>query len=756
MNAGDQAADLAVQGTNTSSITSKRSLERLGYLDPSHVPSVTEKDSPLMLKYVVPKPIRRSPVINRAYYQRTESIRKIVEGWIGQCEQLEVAECAIISLGCGFDPTYFRLATLRKNTQSATKLRYVDIDYPTLITERLYMVRNEDTLFDLLPENANVDDIGNFVSDTYSCLGIDLRDLKQLERGLESAQVKKNGNRIPILVISEVVLAYLAPEESDALLQFFAGYSEATFILHEQCIPTFDEEDEDENLHPFALTMFRHFERTMTPLKTLREYRSLYDQLDRFERLGWPKCDILNMNLVSDEIVLQSPEEHQRICSLEPFDEYDEQFWIGAYYFIAIATTGPKAQVSSTLSQSPDVTQALGLRSKIHTWSSSNDHPEGSFASLSNATFETPAIPSQSIEWTAHNPIAGLEINRKGHTLSIMGDEAFIFGGFGLDPSGAVEDQKVFQQRSQQTRLGSMIQYNLVTGANRTHPREEDGPAPRMHHSAATTLDESAIYIYGGRDGPTKVHNDVWRYTVEDGWDPLWRGRISQEGDTSCPKGLFKHTANMMTIAGREMMVLFGGRLASGEANSQVWAFDLQDGQWGHFEWRSEQDQQTFGVFSHSAVVTQDANHQECLLVIGGIRMSDERVLNSVYQISLGVSENSQCWVEARALDIRASTGEPLKPRFGHSAVAVDSDRIWILGGVSSPGLLQWHETMVEIQPRRATFQTLKPSCFRELVMVGHATALDAKRQRIVGTGGGGTCFGFGAWWDASAWGIHI
>lgn len=93
------------------------------------------------------------------------------------------------------------------------------------------MVRNEDTLFDLLPENATVDDVGNFVSDTYSCLGIDLRDLKQLERGLESAQVKKNGNRIPILVISEVVLAYLAPEESDALLQFFAGYSEGTFLF---------------------------------------------------------------------------------------------------------------------------------------------------------------------------------------------------------------------------------------------------------------------------------------------------------------------------------------------------------------------------------------------------------------------------------------------------------------------------------------------------------------------------------------------
>lgn len=54
-----------------------------------------------MFKYVVPKPSRRSPVINRAYYQRTESIRVLVEGWIEECESKGIEQCAVISLGCG-------------------------------------------------------------------------------------------------------------------------------------------------------------------------------------------------------------------------------------------------------------------------------------------------------------------------------------------------------------------------------------------------------------------------------------------------------------------------------------------------------------------------------------------------------------------------------------------------------------------------------------------------------------------------------
>ncbi|KAF8974061.1 Leucine carboxyl methyltransferase 2 [Entomortierella lignicola] len=756
----DQATDLAVQGTNTSSITSKRSLERLGYLETCHVPGVTEKDSPLLLKYVVPKPSRRSPVINRAYYQRTESIRILVEGWIEECETLGIDECAVISLGCGFDPTYFRLATLRRNKQSRTRLKYVDIDYPSLIMERLYMVRNQEKLYELFPEESSRDDIDGFVSDSYSCLGIDLRKIDLLEKGLDTAGIIKDGQtRMPILIVSEVVLAYLEADESDAVIQFFASYPEATFILHEQCIPTFDTDREEENLHPFALTMFRHFQKTMTPLKTLQDYRSIEDQRDRFQGCGWSSCDILNMNMFSDMVVMPEEEDHRRISQLEPFDEYDEIYWIGSYYFIAVASTGPGNV--SVPTRSPDVLRGIGLQSKIQheKFLNGNQLDESCYVSLDPAKSSLPpAIPAIDVAWTEYSPFPGLDINRKGHTLSILQNNAYVFGGFGLDSIDHQEDQRIFHARTQQTRLGSMMRLDLIDGSTETLPLDDNGPAPRMHHSAVTTLDGSAIYLYGGRDGPTKVHNDVWRFTAEDGWDPLWRGRINQSGNNSAPPGLFKHTANMMTIGGREMMVVVGGRIQSGEANDQIWAFDLEEGQWGHFQRRNAEQGQSFsGIFSHSGVVVKDEEQQDSLVIIGGIRGTDEKVLNKVWRITLGVGEDEpQCWFEAREINIKSKTERPLKPRFGHSSVLVGEDKIWVLGGVSAPALLHWEETLIEIQVSTGIFQHLKPSSFRELVMVGHATVLDKDRNRVIGVGGGGTCFGFGAWWDSIGWALQL
>lgn len=101
-----------------------------------------------------------------------------------------------------------------------------------MIVERLYTVRNQDTLFDLLPEDPSKDDVGEFVSDTYSCLGIDLRNLDLLNKGLEEAGISKShSGRMPILVVSEVVLAYMEPNESDAVIKFFAEYPEGTVCI---------------------------------------------------------------------------------------------------------------------------------------------------------------------------------------------------------------------------------------------------------------------------------------------------------------------------------------------------------------------------------------------------------------------------------------------------------------------------------------------------------------------------------------------
>ncbi|KAG0241526.1 Leucine carboxyl methyltransferase 2 [Actinomortierella wolfii] len=820
-----EAADLAVQGTNTSSITSKRSAERLGYFEHCLVHGATSGDSPLLLEHVVPRPVRRSPVINRAYFMRTDGIRRIIEKWLEDCEALGIPECAIVNLGCGFDPTFFRLQAIRREKAqrgvgSPTLLRYVDIDYPALIVEKLYMARTNSELAALLPTDARVEDVGQLVSDAYSCLGVDLRQLDQLAHALQLAGVTPEAN-MPTLIISEVVLAYLSPGESDGILRFFSRYPRAT--------------------------MYAHFERTMTSLKTLRVYRSIEDQAARFQRLGWNEGHIFNMNLFENKVVLADASLRRRIAILEPFDEFDEMHWIGTYYFMGIATT---PAMDPLVDPMPNVVKALGLSLAVQTlppspgcyttWSPSSS---SSSSSLATTTTTTPAPSPQSGRalWTSSPPLGSVQIRRKGHSLCILGDHAYIFGGFGDDITssdsnqinGSTEQEATFQARSQQGRLSSMIVYNFITGAHEVVRSMDEGsgshnnlasisngssftewPAARMYHAAVESLDGTSFYIYGGRDGPTKVHNDVWQYSAEEGWSQLWRAKSVSEGgfDSAYPKGLYKHTLSMMTIAGREMMVLIGGRNSQGEANDQIWAFDLVDSQWSQFKWRQgvspslssspsaspksssplpsfSSNHRWQGLFSHSATVVTDKNGEQSLLVYGGINGKGERVLNKLWRVTLSVEEETYaCWADATLVPLHHADmpgmenddgntllAPPLdssnshdrifsywspKPRFSHVGLPVGDNRVWLLGGVSDPALLQWQETVVEIQLAEdgasASYRELEPSSFKEQVMVNHAVAIDRARNRIIGVGGGGVCFGFGGWFDSESWGIVL
>lgn len=72
-----------VQGTNDSSITSKRSVERLYWLKQSPGSKTTDtKNAARQVEFFRPfveKPQRRSPVINRGYWTRMEAITRHIE-----------------------------------------------------------------------------------------------------------------------------------------------------------------------------------------------------------------------------------------------------------------------------------------------------------------------------------------------------------------------------------------------------------------------------------------------------------------------------------------------------------------------------------------------------------------------------------------------------------------------------------------------------------------------------------------------------
>jgi hypothetical protein len=67
-----ELVDESIQGTNSSSIVSKRSVERLYWARKEGRNHVE------FFRQFVPKPIRRSPVINRGYWTRMEAMRHVI------------------------------------------------------------------------------------------------------------------------------------------------------------------------------------------------------------------------------------------------------------------------------------------------------------------------------------------------------------------------------------------------------------------------------------------------------------------------------------------------------------------------------------------------------------------------------------------------------------------------------------------------------------------------------------------------------
>ncbi|KAG7129768.1 tRNA wybutosine-synthesizing protein 4 like [Verticillium longisporum] len=84
-----QSLDELVMGTNSSSIVSKRSVEKLYYPDEPH-----------FYRFFVPRFQRRAPLVNRGYHLRIKVIDTIVRNFLREPTSRKKV---IVNLGCGSD-----------------------------------------------------------------------------------------------------------------------------------------------------------------------------------------------------------------------------------------------------------------------------------------------------------------------------------------------------------------------------------------------------------------------------------------------------------------------------------------------------------------------------------------------------------------------------------------------------------------------------------------------------------------------------
>jgi tRNA wybutosine-synthesizing protein 4 len=317
-----QYEDIQIQGTNNSSIVSKRSVEML-------YTTQLNPDAGQWFQHFVKTPKRRSPAINRGYWIRMESIKRLIANIIdGTAATNPRNKICIVNLGCGFDPMPFQFISefAKTRPELLEQIIFVDIDYPDLVKSKLEMIKKSDDILGLLGEVGEpLRDQGIiFSSQMYHLVGCNLRD-----SGLFNQQLSAiNQDAATNIFVAEVSLAYMKPEHADPIIANASRYHNAHFIILEQILPAGLD-------HPFAAKMMYHFDHLRSPLGCVQTYPLIADQEKRFGKFFET---VEAHDLWYNWIHLTTTDTKCRVSDIESFDEWEEFIFFCQHYVIVHAT----------------------------------------------------------------------------------------------------------------------------------------------------------------------------------------------------------------------------------------------------------------------------------------------------------------------------------------------------------------------------------------------------------------------------------
>ncbi|XP_030846781.1 tRNA wybutosine-synthesizing protein 4 [Strongylocentrotus purpuratus] len=682
--------DIAVQGTNDSSIVSKCSVAMMGYFQDAY------------LRHFVSKTSRRSPLINRGYFVRARAIDDILKAFL---KKFGDSKNQIISLGAGFDSTYFRLQA----SGSLDHTAFYEVDFPQLVKRKAALIRKKTELSDLLlnpvyHDEAHEDSFGVCISsEKYHLVGVDLKQLDALQSVFKDIGVDLV---VPTLLLSECVITYIDTDSSDALINWAAKtFPNGQFVSYEQVLPD----------DAFGIVMQKHFKKLNSPLNAIQKYSSKQKHCARFIEQGWLSSGAVNMHEYYTQVI--SEVERRRVEGIELFDEFEELHLICVHYILVAAFNGRCAEFKASLFPVPAT--CISIPDLPLTPSKSEDNPGSDLV-------PSPAVKPLPLQSTAGSA-TWMRLFSHASVLVPNTNSVLITGGFG-DSEGCHGRMEKVQMVN--LDLGNIVELDAAEGSDKL--------GPRLHHSM-TVLSSGRFFIFGGRTSPAKPCMSSHILTLLDSNHRpssyrLHSACMHEGDDVLSPR--WRHTATAVTVEDREAILVSGGRGVEGRPLGDSWLLDVEKMSWQKITvmWLVLVKQLNFegpvmeARHSHSATPWGDTS----IVIAGGIG-GDTTPLNSI--AILNMQSKSSTLIE---------TIPPFKPRYSHTAHIVE-DQLLLLGGIQPASDTPPSLTLIHLATCALQEINLKASSPEiPLMLHNHTSHWLPDKEGVLVIGGGGNCFSFG------------